>query len=106
MPPGLHATRPEAADFGHTLPVHAKGLAKIRGFGEALGRQTCLASSKPDYADPPFEAGFAISGSGLAASRKWSRARSGFRAQPESARLSPAHQPDRPQRLRRARRPA
>src|SRR4051812_15546331 len=37
---GCSATRPEAADLGRTLPVHAKGLAKIRGFGEALDRQT------------------------------------------------------------------
>src|SRR4051794_27423445 len=36
-------------------------------------------------ADPPFEAGFALWDAGLAASRKWSRARSGFRAQRERA---------------------
>jgi hypothetical protein len=41
------------------------------------------ARSSPDYADPPSEAGFALWVLGLAASRKWSRARRGFRAQHE-----------------------
>ena len=36
---GCSATRPEAADFGRTLPVHAKGLAKIGEVGEAVDRQ-------------------------------------------------------------------
>src|SRR3954451_24044558 len=61
---GCGATRPEAADFGYTLPVHAKGLAKIRGFGEVLDRQIVGASELPDYADPPFQAGFCVMGSG------------------------------------------
>ena len=35
----------------------------------------------PGNADPPSEAGFALWVSGVSASRRWSRARSGFRAQ-------------------------
>jgi hypothetical protein len=57
-----------------------KGLAKIRGFKEARSRQTYRAFGQPDYADPPFPGGFLLYGFGVAASRKWSRARSGFRA--------------------------
>jgi hypothetical protein len=43
----------------------------------SLVRQVCGAR--------PFEAGFAISGLGLSASRKWSRTRSGFYATHEFA---------------------
>src|SRR3954452_6417671 len=53
-PPDCSATRPEAADFGRTSPVHAKGLAKIRGFREARCRQTDELPGQPDYADPPL----------------------------------------------------
>ena len=68
---GVRSTRPEAADFGHTLPVHAKGLAKI---GEVEEARSCKPSEFPatsaGYADPPSEAGFAFQGFGIAASRK------------------------------------
>ena len=37
---GVQRTRLEAADFGRTLPVHAKGLAKIGRFGKSRCRQT------------------------------------------------------------------
>src|SRR5215212_8545196 len=47
-----------------------KGLAKIRGFGEARSRQTNRAFGQPDYADPPPRRVLRFYGFGVAASRK------------------------------------
>jgi len=58
-----------------------KGLAKIGEVGKYLDCHTENFPAPAGMADPPFEAGFALWGAGVAASRKWSRARSGFRAQ-------------------------
>src|SRR4051794_21757140 len=80
---GCSATRPEAAGVGRTSPVHAKGLAKISGFGKSLDCQIGEIPGFGRYADPPSRRGFLFAGSCVAASRKWSRARSGFRAQRE-----------------------
>ena len=70
------------------------GIATGRGYvsyagGSATNARTTrnqLQSGSPGssrYADPPFQAGCAFRGFSLTASRKWSRARSGFRAQRE-----------------------
>ena len=80
---GCSATRLEAADFGHTLPVHAKGAcedSRFRGSSVSPNRSSFRATG---LCRPAFWAGFAFQGFGVAASRKWSRARSGFRAQRE-----------------------
>jgi hypothetical protein len=61
--------------------VASKGLAKLGKVGEALDRQIEISPASSRYADPPFEAGFCFTGSGVAASCKWSRARGRFRAQ-------------------------
>src|SRR4051794_14559736 len=73
-----------------------KGLAKLGEVGEAHCRQANDFPGLGRYADPPFEAGFAISGSSFAASRKWSRARSGFRAHGERAPGFRGEQPGKP----------
>src|SRR3954470_12664776 len=95
-PPGCSSTRPEAAEFGRTLPVHAKGLAKIGEVGEALD---CHAEKFPGpgrICRPAFPRRvFALSVLGC-----WPReiesTRAGLRAHSEPARLSSAHQPGKP----------
>src|SRR3954447_12332665 len=66
--PGCSATRPEAASPGRTSPVARIGAcenSRFRGSSRLPHRET---SSKPDYADPPSEAGFCVMGAGVAAS--------------------------------------
>src|SRR5215213_10151896 len=85
-PPGCSAPARKRLILGALYRCTPKGLAKLSGFGEALDRQIESYSRPPaGMADPPFEAGFALWGAGVSASRKQSRARSGFRAQRESA---------------------
>ena len=88
-PPGCSATRPEAADFGRTSPVARISRLKSGRFREAL-------PARDEFPGSPgmqtrLRRVFA-SGLGLAASREWSRARSGFRAQLERAAEFAAHQ--------------
>src|SRR3954452_20393348 len=92
---GVRSTRPKAADFGRTSPVHAKGACEDSRFRGSSELQHTELPGNRTIADPPFEAGFAISGSGVAASRKWSRARSGFHAQRERASGLRGEQPGR-----------
>src|SRR5690349_10373643 len=96
---GCGATRPEAARPGSTSPVARIGTCGIRRGGgsswspnDDLPRRAFLAG----YADPPFEAGFALLGFGCRGLAKKGRTRGRFRVFREPARLSPAHQPNRP----------
>src|SRR4051794_3740821 len=45
---------------GKLHPWQESGLAKIGKVGEALDRQIIASRPRPDYADPPSEAGFCL----------------------------------------------
>ena len=94
MPPGCSATRPEAADFGRTSPVHAKRACKNGEVGE-LDIADNETSGLGRYADPPFEAGFAFSGFWCRGLAQWSRARGAFRAPRQRASRCCAQQAER-----------
>src|SRR3954463_8640611 len=76
LPPGCSSTRPEAARHGRNSPVARQGLRKFAVSGK-LSIAKSYASGKPDYADPPFQAGFCVMG-------LWSRglAKIGTRTRP------------------------
>src|SRR3954464_10534382 len=83
---GCSATRPEAADFGRTLPVHAKGACEIRrGRGISELRHPRDFPGPTGYADPPFEAGFAFLWVRCRGLAKKGRTRGRFRAFREPA---------------------
>ena len=93
---GCSATHPEAADFGRTLPVHAKRACENRrSAGRWMSPNNLTFPVRRD-ADPPFPGGFLLMGSGCLGLAKIGTARAGLRAPGEPARLFLSHQPNRP----------
>ena len=67
--------------LGTLRPWQANGACvKSASSGSSRSAKQSSFPGLAGMADPPFEAGFCFMGAGVAASRKWSRARSGFRA--------------------------
>src|SRR3954454_22965938 len=78
---GCSATRPEAADFGHTLPVHAKGgLRKRRGLGKIIAAKQMISRPRPEMQARLPRRAFALWVLVLRSSLKWIAARGAFRA--------------------------
>src|SRR5215217_6872883 len=88
MPPGCSTTRPEAAARTHVTcgaNLALESVGELREAPDATRRVSRFAG----IADPPLRRVLLFRVLGLAASRKWSRARSGFRAQRELCSIHP-----------------
>src|SRR3954453_15843962 len=94
-PPGCSSsTRPKRPFRAHVARGANLALESASDFREALDA-TLRVSRFAGYADPPLRRVLLFQGLGLAASRRWSRARSGFRALRERGAIFPALQPAR-----------
>src|SRR3954471_16766529 len=85
FPPGAAASARKRLALGALHPWQAKGLAKIGEVGKDQSSHGMIFPASAGMQTRLFQAGFCIMDSGSRASREWSRARSGFRAQRERA---------------------
>ena len=80
----VQRTRPEAPCSRHISPVARIEASLAAWLGEAQSATIEFPGTSP-VCRPAFQGGFLLSEFWVSASRRWSRARSGFRAQRERA---------------------